>query len=705
MFRQLVSNLPFSPTLVGQLGFYARRLKKEEVTRRAGLIVTALALVVQSLTVFTPPEAANASAPGQVGSAPRCNVDVAGNPGSAFSIANGRASVTFRVTGGANCKVQVSANSFWAPTMSGEPWNQQILHKRETQIFSNTGQKTMSVALPPQGSQAQGCFFQVDLTYGTTNVLPVLAYGHGRLSGCEQRIVSVSCDSLTIIKVDNNTYRATAKATTQNTRTTDFRFRIEGRENDKVVATSNNSASVDFNETTPGTYTVRAFVSTVDMKDITSPQCRDTFTIPQPTGPETSCVAVKAVVTNRTQVTLSGSAHTARGGTIQRYIYTVRDANGGVVRTLERATNALSDTRPVFTLPAAGNYTVELSLQTSQGNRSGGGCVAAFTIERAIEPVAECVAITATVIGRTTVSLGGSAHAENGATVSKYNFVIKNSLGQEVARTSVSSPALTATANNLTVNKPGTYTAELAVETSLGVRSGNQCSTTFTIVPPDVCHYNPQLPANSPDCQPCPGDESLWIKDPRCSSKLIYTKTAKNMTQGDVNGTSVTAKAGDRITYTLSVENLGNVSAKTTVAEVLGDVLEYAKVTHNGNGTLDTATKTISWPEETVEPGKKITHTIALQMLDTIPTTNASGSSYDCRMDNTYGNTLSIAVDCPAPKQIVEQTVEKLPSTGPTENMLFAGAVGSIVTFFYARSRQLGREVKLVRKEFNMGTI
>ena len=61
MFRKLVSGLPFSPALVGSLGFYARRLKREETTRRLGLIFTALALVVQSFAVFSPPEPANAA--------------------------------------------------------------------------------------------------------------------------------------------------------------------------------------------------------------------------------------------------------------------------------------------------------------------------------------------------------------------------------------------------------------------------------------------------------------------------------------------------------------------------------------------------------------------------------------------------------------------------------------------------------------------
>jgi hypothetical protein len=61
VFRKLVSNLSFSPALVGQLGFYAKRLRKEETTRRLGLIFTALALIVQSFTMLQAPEPASAA--------------------------------------------------------------------------------------------------------------------------------------------------------------------------------------------------------------------------------------------------------------------------------------------------------------------------------------------------------------------------------------------------------------------------------------------------------------------------------------------------------------------------------------------------------------------------------------------------------------------------------------------------------------------
>src|SRR5690606_828609 len=61
MFRKIVSQLSFSPALIGQLGFYAKRLRQEQSTRRMGLVFVALALVVQSLVIFQPPQPANAA--------------------------------------------------------------------------------------------------------------------------------------------------------------------------------------------------------------------------------------------------------------------------------------------------------------------------------------------------------------------------------------------------------------------------------------------------------------------------------------------------------------------------------------------------------------------------------------------------------------------------------------------------------------------
>jgi LPXTG-motif cell wall-anchored protein len=73
-------------------------------------------------------------------------------------------------------------------------------------------------------------------------------------------------------------------------------------------------------------------------------------------------------------------------------------------------------------------------------------------------------------------------------------------------------------------------------------------------------------------------------------------------------------------------------------------------------------------------------------------------------MMNTFGNNVTVSVDCPVQKQIVETVTDQLPHTGPTENMIVAGIALAVVAFFYARARQLKTEVRLIRRDFNTGT-
>lgn len=56
MFKKLLSNLPFNPSLIGELSFYAHRVKKEAIVRQAGLIVLCIAIALQSLAIISPPQ-------------------------------------------------------------------------------------------------------------------------------------------------------------------------------------------------------------------------------------------------------------------------------------------------------------------------------------------------------------------------------------------------------------------------------------------------------------------------------------------------------------------------------------------------------------------------------------------------------------------------------------------------------------------------
>lgn len=243
-------------------------------------------------TIGTVQLTASAAQPGQVGSAPRCDVEAKGARSSAFTVNGGKATVDFVVKGSANCKVQVSSNSFYAPTMNGKPYDQQILFDRTTKTYSTPGTYTMAVSMPVKSTQQKGCFYQVDLTYGTHNVQPVLAYGHGKLD-CSLPS-SITCKDLTVTPIANtSSYRLDASATATNTTAKSFTFTVT--KNGAVVANqsvaaNNNRATLNYTQATPGSYTVRATAVSESGKTDTGSACVKPLTVQPPAQPRVDIV-------------------------------------------------------------------------------------------------------------------------------------------------------------------------------------------------------------------------------------------------------------------------------------------------------------------------------------------------------------------------------------------------------------------------------
>ena len=61
MFKKLLSNLAFNPSLIGQVGFYSKRVHAESTVRRSGFIILALAVVLQVFAVVSPAQPTLAS--------------------------------------------------------------------------------------------------------------------------------------------------------------------------------------------------------------------------------------------------------------------------------------------------------------------------------------------------------------------------------------------------------------------------------------------------------------------------------------------------------------------------------------------------------------------------------------------------------------------------------------------------------------------
>lgn len=61
MFNKLLSNLPFNPSLINQVAFYGKRLKKETSVRRIGFLFIAATMALQVFAVVAPPKQSSAN--------------------------------------------------------------------------------------------------------------------------------------------------------------------------------------------------------------------------------------------------------------------------------------------------------------------------------------------------------------------------------------------------------------------------------------------------------------------------------------------------------------------------------------------------------------------------------------------------------------------------------------------------------------------
>ncbi|MBC7459431.1 hypothetical protein H7200_01815 [Candidatus Saccharibacteria bacterium] len=219
-------------------------------------------------------------------------------------------------------------------------------------------------------------------------------------------------------------------------------------------------------------------------------------------------------------------------------------------------------------------------------------------------------------------------------------------------------------------------------------------------VPPPVTPPTP--PPTPPPAPPTP------TPTPPKPANVVLSKSAINATQNGVVASTVTAKESDKITYTITVKNTGEVAKLTTLEDSLDDVVQYATLIDNGGGTFDATKKVLSWPAVELKGGETQVRTFTVQILATIPATPqglSDPTSYDCVIDNVFGTTdVSIPITC-APPKVIEQITTELPRTGPRENALFAGVVLAVVLYFFLRSKQLGKEVRLIRRDLNSGTI
>lgn len=656
MFKKIVSNISFSPALVGQLGFYAKRLRQEESVRRTGLIFTALALVVQSFAVFSPVEPVNAAS----------NNDF--------------------IRGGISTKSMTPITdflSYYDKNSNGIKdfydkmgiTRSEILSMKNTTL-SSTDKSLISWGRKHKFSASQGeREYKIQLSSGGETSFfarPLWRFDSSNRGSTYSALQGYSKKFGWFAILKN-----CANFVSKKYPPVEKKCPIIGKEN--LLATDPNCKEEMCKA--PGKENLRK----------NDPNCKvDLCTINGKTTlpkSDPNCKEDMCRITGKESLKLNDPN-------------CKEDMCKLTGKTTLRATDP-NCKEEMCKVPG------KESLKATDPNCK-------------VDTFAYCSAIDI-VSTEKTQTIQVQAVSGNADTIKGYEYTIKN--GSKVVTKKTTTSSVATDAITIITETPGTYEVTAAVitknnntnktayrqttaNTSQSIEKKNNCVKAFKIAEPEKCRYNTSLLAKDTECQPCSGDDSLWIKDQKCVGNLISTKTAEN-NRTNKPAASTIAKSGDKITYKVNIENNGKAEKEAMFSEELEDVLEYATLTDLGGGSLDKKTGVLTWPKINLKAGEKQTRIFTVQVRAQIPSTPQGVShptSYDCKMTNAFGNTVEVAVACPVAKQ-VEKTITSLPKTGASENMIFAGALLSVAAFFYARTRQMRKEVKLIRRNINSGSI
>ena len=720
MFRKLVSGLPFSPALVGSLGFYARRLKEEQATRRLGLIFTALALVVQSFAVFSPPDPANAASSNDMiygGIDSRADILSAYDNNTKFrnvmkytGITRAELATTQAKTIN-NLSYGTGANAWksWGYNSRFSSAQGEVKHSAfGTTVYSRPHHLYNTTAYQKQYGQSIKVFYAKSAKFGEFGIM----LNCGNLISPKLPTPPppppapvATCSNLDVIKIDYNRYKFKASATVSGGATISSYTIVVRNAAGAVVKTitqPSTATSIDIPTEytfTPGSYTAVATVTT-SLGTKTSTNCAESFTVAEPPTPASPSVTIDKKVDGVDLKTVNVNQEFTyqlvvknTGNVVLNNVLVTDPAPTGVTMIKASqgtiAANKWSHTVPSLAIGQSVSYTITAKVPAYvAGQLKNNACVDTPTIpgtnpDDCDDAVVELPVPEIKVCELSTFKLITIKEPDFNATLHSKNLADCNSI-----------LVCDLTSNTLITIR------ETAFDASKHTKDLTQCENM------QVCELTTgeiiTISRNDFDA----GKHSTEPYD--CQTSVVLGKSTNNLTQ-NVDATKVTAQAGDRIVYTLTAENAGKIDANIDFSENVTDTLEYATINDNGGSatTESQGEKVLSWGKMTLKPGEKVTRSFTVKVLDEIPATargTSEPSSYDCVMTNTFGTSVSINVQCEAPK-VLEATIEQLPSTGPGENMLFAGVLGSVVTFFYARSRQLATEVRLIRKDFNSGTL
>lgn len=208
----------------------------------------------------------------------------------------------------------------------------------------------------------------------------------------------------------------------------------------------------------------------------------------------------------------------------------------------------------------------------------------------------------------------------------------------------------------------------------------------------------PYVTKPKPKPKPKPCKDSINQQD--TLDCVIGSKSVKNITQNKADADGTLAQPGDILVYTLSGQNISNVTAKKyQFQDDFSDVFVYSTLVDAHGGKVDN-TGLITWPVKNIGAKTTATVQVTVKVDNPIPATPADPGDrglYDLKMTNTFGNTVNVSVPPPLTK-VIETTATTLPNTGPGTGLMIAGSISLVAGYLFARSRLLSKEAGIAAK-------
>lgn len=672
MFKKLISNLPFNPSLLGQVSFYAKRLKQEQSIRRLGFGFMALAMFIQMFAVIAPPQK---------------------------SLANDNDYIV---------------NGLSTRDSLLHAWDGQTSDTNVAEIYQKFGLTRDDIAALPQYPNARIASTDADYwTIGRESLSAVSKSGSIK-SVYKNSEIQVNTGSTTV-------YIRNLKAW-DIINPVNYYDAWQGTKNGQtfwILKDCGNFTTVGVPPIVtppplpPGTRTGRPIPPTppaplptpaIELRKTIDggaqnlkPGDQFTFRFEYRNSVANSSPATNVVLTDTLDLahfdivsSNPASGYTLSGSNLTMPLGTVPYVDGNFQTALTLTVKLKSSLDDGLAVCNAASLTSD-----NGGSSTSGGApsvcvkvinpctldttVGSATDARCSVPVLVC-SLTQSSINRTTKesTLTTKVDTNNPTLTHVVNYIYD--FGDKATKTNAST-ALTDTVKH--VYADGDYTAKATVTYTIG----SDTKTSHTIACAAAVSTKPDQP-------------------------LTPSKSATNISQKLTPATTQTTKAngGDVIEYAITTHNSFDYDrANYTVSDYIGDVMDYADVDQafliQQGGVFDSATKTVSWTAQTVKANSDLVNKLRVTIKNPVPATNkpgTMGTSFDCVISNKYGTETTIPINCP-PAKTAEYIATVLPNTGPGTSMFIGAVMMVIVAYFFARSRLLGKELELVRAEYATG--